>query len=298
MRLAVFTKNSTNPAYAAARLGAERTAARFGASVTHYVPRKPDDIDEQTAQIDQALADRPDAFVFVPVHVTAMVGPIGRALAAGVPVVNYLNRLDTGSFVTFVGADDYGLACEIARYLARHLQERGRLVLVEGMPGSLTSTDRMRGFRDVLGRHPGLEVLATLQGEYQQDAARSAMDAFLSAGPQFDAVMAANDSMALGVLEALAARGRRATVTGVNAVPDAITAVKRGALLATVDFDAMKIASVATEAAIRHLRGEPVPREIMLPAQIVDRANFAAWDKPLEAREVPPWEAIVAAGAR
>lgn len=296
MRLAVFTKNSTNPAYAAARLGAERTAARFGASVTHYVPRKPDDIEEQTAQIDEALAAGSDAFVFVPVHVTAMVEPIARALAAGVPVVNYLNRVDSGRFVTFVGADDYALALEIARYLAHHLQGRGRIVLVEGMPGSLTSTDRMRGFRDALAEHPELQVVTTLQGDYQQSAARSAMEVFLSSGTQFDAVMAANDSMAMGVLEALEARERRATVTGVNAVPDAITALKRGALLATVDFDAMKIASVATEAAIRHLRGEPVPREIMLPAQIVDRANFAAWDKPLEARESPPWEEILRGG--
>jgi ribose transport system substrate-binding protein len=79
-------------------------------------------------------------------------------------------------------------------------------------------------------------------------------------------------------------------------VPDAIEAVKRGTLLATVDFDAMKIASIATEAAIRHLRGETVPREIMLPARIVDRTNYAAWDKPLEARELPRWDEIVQAG--
>lgn len=293
MRLAVFTKNRTNPAYAGARLGAERTAARLGASVTHYVPVKPDDVGEQTAQIAQALAAKADAFVVVPTDVIAMKEPVARAIAAGVPVVTIVNRIEVPGVTAFVGADDHRLAHEIALYLGRHLDGRGNIVMVEGMPGAITNTDRIRGFRDALGEFPGIEVLATLPGEYQRDAARAVMDAFLASETPLDAVMAANDSMALGALDALAGRGRRAVVTGVNAIPEAAAAIKRGALLATVDFDAMKIASIATEAAIRHLRGEAVPREIMLPARIVDRANCDAWDKPLEARETPPWSEVV-----
>jgi len=55
----------------------------------------------------------------------------------------------------------------------------------------------------------------------------------------------------------------------------------------------MKMACLATEAAVRHLRGESVPREIMLPVEIVDRANCTAWDLPFEARALPAWDAIV-----
>src|SRR5688500_12242485 len=100
MRLAVFTKNRTNPAYAAARMGAERAAGRLGAEVAHYVPQKADDIEEQIALIDEALAAKPDAFVFVPVHVSAVDEAIARVDAACVPIVNYLNRLSTGDYVT------------------------------------------------------------------------------------------------------------------------------------------------------------------------------------------------------
>lgn len=293
MRLAIFTKNTTNPAYAAARLGAERTAARLDADVAHFVPRKADDVGEQIGLIEQALARGFDAFVFVPVHASLVDNAIGRVLAAGVPVVNYLNRLARGRFVSFVGADDVALGRAIAGYLVRHLHTRGDLVVMEGMPGSVTSADRLRGFVEVLSAHTGIRVVATLQGEYQQVEGRKAMEAFLDAPhPSFDAVLAANDAMALGALEALAARGLRPTVTGVNALPDAIAAVRTGALAATVDFDAMKIACIATEAAIRHLRGERVPAEILLPARIVDRTNCAAWDKPLEERECPRWDDV------
>src|SRR5258706_13700804 len=90
--IAVFTKNRTNPAYAAARLGADRTAQRLGARTVHYVPQKPDDANEQIALIDAALAQRPDAMVLVPVHPTAINDSIRRINAAGVPIIGFINR--------------------------------------------------------------------------------------------------------------------------------------------------------------------------------------------------------------
>ena len=75
--------------------------------------------------------------------------------------------------------------------------------------------------------------------------------------------------------------------------PQAIAAIKQGELLATVDFDAMKMSCIATEATIRHLRGEAVPAEILLPVEVVDASNFHPWDRPLEARDCPRWEEVV-----
>ena len=54
--IAVFTKNRTNPAYEAARLGADRTANRLGASTIHYVPETPDSVPEQIALIGDGSA--------------------------------------------------------------------------------------------------------------------------------------------------------------------------------------------------------------------------------------------------
>jgi ribose transport system substrate-binding protein len=292
MWLAVFTKNRTNPAYAAARLGADRTARNFGVDTRHYVPDRPDDVDEQIALIDEALEQRPDAFVLVPVHPTAVNGAIRRIVAAGIPLVGYLNRYTEPGPVSFVGSDDYALGVRIATYLFDHLHGRGDVLLVEGPRESVTSLDRLRGFRDARKRFPGIRFVATICGEYQRKNTIAAVAAFLTSGVRFDAVLAANDVMALGTIDALEAAGRKSIVVGVNAVPDAIQSIKQGKLLATIDFDALKIAGVATEAAIRHLRGETVPQEIILPVQIVDRSNCAEWDKPFEERPLVRWEDI------
>jgi len=288
--IAVFTKNRTNPAYTAARLGAERTAARLGARIVHYVPDTPDDVAQQTALVERAIAERPDAAVFVPVHVTAMNPSVRKLNAAGIPIVNILNRLEQGQFVTFVGSDDYRLAHDIAVHLFRHIGGAGEIVVLSGVAGAVTSQDRMRGFRDALAEWPSVRVAATRAADYQQETARRVMTELLAALPRLDGILSANDVMSLGAIEALEAAGRRAPVIGVNALPEAITAIKSGKLLATVDFDAMKIACIATEAALRHLRGETVPREIILPVKIVDASNYQPWDRPLEERECPKWE--------
>jgi ribose transport system substrate-binding protein len=291
--IAVFTKNRTNPAYDAARIGAERAAARMGARALHFVPERPDDIEQQIALVDRALEARPDAMVFVPVHLTALDGAVRKVNAAGIPIVNILNRMPVGEVVTFVGSDDYGLGRAIAGYLFRNLGGKGEVAMMEGVPAAVTSRDRVRGFRDAAREWPAIRLTATPPGDFQETTARRVMAEFLARGPRVDGVLAANDAMALGVLSALEAAGRSTPVIGVNAVPDAITAVKAGRLLATVDFDALKISSIATEAALRHLRGERVPPEIILPTQIVDRANCGAWDVPLERRQPPAWSDVV-----
>ena len=291
--VAVFTKNRTNPAYAAARLGADRSALRLGARTVHYVPEKPDDVDEQIALVDAALAARPDAIVLVPAHPTAVNEAIRRIVAARVPLIGFINRFTENCTLSYVGSEDYPLAFRIATYLGKHLDGGGDVVIVEGPRESVTSIERVRGFRDALGKFPHIRIVASICGDYQRDATLLAGEDWLRAAPHFDAILAANDVMALGMLEVLGAAGRSSVVVGVNAVPDAVTAIKEGRLLATVDFDAMKMGCVATEAAIRHLRGEVLPREIILPVQIVERANCAHWDKPFEERACPRWEDVV-----
>jgi ribose transport system substrate-binding protein len=292
VRIAVFTKNRTNPAYEAARIGADRTAKRLGASTIHYVPERPDDVAEQIALIARAIAQRPDAAVFVPVHGTQVNDAILGFDAVRIPLFNFITRTTAGRRACFVGSDDRALAAAIARYLAAKLSGRGVIVIVEGTPASATSRERLEGFHAALADYPDIRVLMSLRGEYQRDVARDAVLAAAGRLHSIDAVLCANDVMALGVLDALGVTGNpgQPLVVGVNAIPEAIAAIAAGRMLATANFDAMTMSSIATEAAVRHLRGEAVPREIIIPVRIVDAANYSAWNLPFEARACPSWQ--------
>lgn len=294
MKLAVFTKNLSNPAYAAARLGAERVAATAGATVRHFVPTTPDDPEQQSALVHEALAWRPDALVFTPVHPTKVNDAVAAVRAAGVPIFGFVNRMAPGVAVSYAGSSDTNLARDIAARLLDHLQRRGRIAVVEGPPDSITSQERVAAFDAATSRCPQLQVVARGAGGYQREPAREVFSLMLAAQPVIDGVLAANDIMAIGVLDALAAVGRSAAVVGVNAIPQAIDAIREGRMLATADFNAMQMAALATECALRHARGEAVPAEIELPVAIVDRRNCHLWDRPYEERPLATLDEVTA----
>jgi ribose transport system substrate-binding protein len=292
MTIAVFTKNATNPAYEAFRIAADQVARSAGARIVHYVPKQPDNVDEQKAMVEQVLKDRPDAVVFIPVDDVAMIDSVKKLNEAKIPIVLASNPLP-GDFVTFVGADDFEIGYKQARYLFDHLGGKGKIVVIEGTPAAPTNRERVRGYKRAFAEFPGIEVLASGVGNYQQPDAKRVMAKFLSDYPQIDAVLSANDGMALGALQALKDANRTSIVIGINGILPAVKLIETGALLASVDFNMFKIGCTATRAALRHLKGEKLPDKIMLPAEIIDKSNYKAWLVPVKEQICPEWSEVV-----
>jgi ribose transport system substrate-binding protein len=292
MTIAVFTKNTTNPAYSAFRLAADQIGQLAGANIRHFVPKQPDNVDEQKAMVDEVLKIRPDAVVFIPVDDVAMVESVQKLNDAKIPVVLASNPLP-GRFVTYVGSDDYKIGYEQARYLFDKMGGKGKIVILEGIAGAPTNRERLRGYKQALSETLGIEVLASAAGNYQQVDGKRVMAQFLKDFPQIDALLSANDSMALGALEALKEAGRTTTVIGINGILPAIKQIEAGNILATVDFNMFKIGCTATQAAVRYLHREPLPDKVMLPAQIIDKSNYKAWLVPVEQRACPDWAELV-----
>jgi ribose transport system substrate-binding protein len=289
--IAVFTKNSTNPAYDAFRLGADQIAQANGAKAVHYVPKKPDNIDEQKAMVEQVLKDKPDIVIFIPVDDVAMIDSVKKLNDAKIPVVLASNPLP-GSFVTYVGADDYEIGYRQARYLFDKLGGKGKIVVIEGVPAAPTNRERLRGYKRAFAEYPGIQVLGSGLGNYQQPDAKRVMQKFLAEHPQIDAVLSANDGMALGALEALKEANRTSIVVGINGILPAVKEIETGAILATVDFNMFKIGCTATRAAVRYLKHEPLPEKVMLPAEVIDKTNYKAWLTPVNERACPQWAEV------
>jgi ribose transport system substrate-binding protein len=292
MTIAVFTKNLTNPAYEAFRIASDQIARSTGARVLHFVPKQPDNVDEQKAMVEQVLKDKPDAVIFIPVDDVAMIDSVKKLNEAKIPMVLVSNPLP-GSFVTYVGADDFEIGYREARYLFDTLDGKGKIVVIEGTPAAPTNRERVHGYQRAFAEYPGIEVLASGIGNYQQPDAKRVMEKFLHEHSQIDAVLSANDGMALGVLEALKEANRTSIVIGVNGILPAVKQIETGAILATVDFNMFKIGCIATRAAVRHLKREPLPEKVMLPAEIIDKTNYKAWLVPVDQRSCPEWSDVV-----
>jgi len=288
-RLAVFTKNQTNPFFQTFRLGAESAAKQLNAKVTHYVPTKPDSIPEQMSQIEDVIVKKPNAIIYIPVDYKAMVPGIQKMNAAKIPVINATDRSASGEFVSFVGASDYALALESSRILFKAMGGKGNVVALEGVKGTLTNTDRMRGFADAVKQNPNIKVVASQPGNYQRLLALQVMENLMQSNPKIEGIFAANDAMASGAIEALEGAKRKALVVGINGTKEGVDAVIAGKMLATGDYGGFMQGCLSTMIAVRHLRKQPVPKQVVFPPVVIDKSNAAKYSVPVETMSCPSW---------
>lgn len=292
-RIAVMTTNLTNPHFQLVRMGAEAAARQLRAVVTNYVPNKPDSMPEQMSQIDDLVVKRPDAIVFVPADYKAMITGVAKINSAGIPIVNVTTKVIGGNFVSFVGSDDFNLGLATGRHLLKALGEKANVVIIEGLKGNIVSMNRVNGFNEALKEFPDVKLLASQTGNFQRLPANQVMENLLQAHSQIDGVLAANDAMAGGVIEALEGAGRKALVVGINGTPEAFDAIRSGRLLASGDYGSFLQGCVSVTAAIRALRKEPVVKEVVFPATLIDRSNVDQFDTPAANRLCPSWDEVV-----
>jgi ribose transport system substrate-binding protein len=292
--IAVFTKNQTNPFFQNVRVGAENAAKQLGAKVIQFVPTKPDSIPEQLSQVEDVIVKKPDAIVFTPVDYKALVPGVEKMNAAGIPVVNITDHMAGGKIVSYVGIDDYKVGRATAEALMKALGGKGNVVIIEGVKGSISNQDRTRGLTDVTKDYPNVKLLATQAGNFQRLNALQVMENLMQSFPQIDGVMAANDAMAIGAIEALDAANRKAIVVGINGTKEAVEAVKSGKLLASGQADPFMQGCLGTILAIRNLRKQSTPPEMYLKPSVIDASNYREFDMPVEARSCPKWDDVAA----
>ena len=291
--IAVFTKNQTNPYFQAVRVGTETAAKTLGVKVIQYIPTKPDSIPEQLSQVEDVIVKKPSAIIFIPVDYKALVPAVEKINAAGIPVTNITDRSAGGQFVAFVGADDYSIGLSVGHRLLKAIGGKGNVVILEGVKGSLTNTNRVRGFNDAIKEYPNVKLLASQPGNFQRLNALQVMENLMQSFPSIDGVLAANDPMAVGAIEALEGANRKALVVGINGSKEAVELIKSGKLLASGDFNGFIQGCIGTQIAVRNLRKEPTPKEVMLKPIVIDKSNSAPYEVPVEQRACPTIEQIV-----
>ncbi len=298
-QIVFHTKNVVNPFWKACSAGAKVSADRWKDQVDliYAAPTKPDNIEEQIRIMEDWITKKPDAMVFVPVDYVAMVPTVQKAVAAGIPIINYNNRMAAGKVEIFVGSDDEQMAYDIARFAFKAVGEKGKVIILDGVPGAITAQDRHRGYLRALRDVKGMELLAAQPANYSRLQAVQVMENLLQRFPAIDIVLAANDEEALGAVEAIDAAGRlsKIKVTGCDATPPGIQSILQGRQFATLGFSGFDQGYLSVEAAYRLLKGEKLPQQLILPVPVVDKSNAEPYNIPPEQRKPPVWEQVLAA---
>ncbi len=239
------------------------------------------DAGRQIQQVENFIAQGVDAIVLNPCEVEASSPAVEKTKAAGIPIVN-VNSETAATPDAFVGSRDEESARLAMAFIAEKIGGQGGILMMHGYMGQAAQIKRNAGAREVLAQHPGLKLLAAQTAEWDRAKAVTLMENWLqSYGGQIDAVFAQNDEMAMGALLAIERAGKKddILVVGVDAIGDALQAVKDGRLDATVFQDGDGQARAALQAAIALSKGEPVEKETFIPFQLVTKDNVGEFLK-------------------
>ena len=246
------------------------------------------DVAKQLDQIKNFAASGDDAIIVNPVDTSATQAMSDAAAAAGIPLV-YVNRqpinIDTlPDNQAFVASNEVDSGTLETKEVCRLLKEAGKteanIYVMQGELSNQAAVQRTADIHDVMAG-PDCGVKLTIVDEqtanWSRDQAQSLMTNWISAGKAYDAVIANNDEMAIGALQAMKAAGvdmKTMIVGGVDATQDALASMQAGDLDATVFQDAAGQGAGALDAAIKLAKGEAVEQKVWIPFQLVTPANI------------------------
>ena len=234
------------------------------------------DIDTQVSAVENFITKKVDAIVIAPADSRALVAPLARAIKAGIVVINIDVALDekakeqAGISLAFVGPDNRAGAKMAGDELAKALGEGGKVVILEGNPGADNARQRKLGFDDAV-KDGKLDLIDSRTAHWETEEANSVFSTMLTAHPDIQGVMAANDSMALGVVKAIDAAGKsgKIKVVGFDNIPAVQPLLKENKMLATVDQFGSQLAANGIDYAMKALAGEKLEGWIKTPIKLV-----------------------------
>lgn len=276
--VALVLKTLNNPFFIEMEAGAREAADSLGVELLVQAPDREIDVEKQMQIVENLLQTDVDVLALVPSGSREIVPAVVKANQAGIPVVVVDTRVDAdalaaagGRVETFIGSDNVEGGRIAGEFLARALNGRGRVAVVEGIPGHETGDSRLQGFREAIAEHPGIEIVASQTANWERDQAFNVTQNLLQSHPDLQALFAANDVMALGAVEAVAAAGRTGDliVVGFDAQDEARAAIEAGTMDATVAQHPREMGRLAVESAWRLLQGEAVPVEQPVKIELV-----------------------------
>lgn len=256
-----------------------KTAAKLlGIELEIVGPQTNFSTEEQIALIEDAITADVDAIIIAPADSKAIVPGIEKANKAGIPIATPNTKAYGGDVVTWAGVDNHEVGYRLGLLLAESINFKGNVVILEGIPGSSTSTERVEGYNEALAKYPDIKILASQTANYKRDEGMTVMENLLQKYPSIDGVGSADQSMLMGANEAIKEAGRTGIKgVGFDVAEDACVAIKNGEIVATGDQQPASQAFWAVVACWAELEGYTAPEIMYIPMAVVDSKNVDSY---------------------
>src|SRR5579872_7506765 len=206
--IGVVPKATSHLFFVSIHAGVDAAAKEFGIDVLWNGPREETEYSRQIEIVDSMIARHVDGLAISATDHSALVKPVKRAMAAGIPVCVFDSGLDVTGYVTFVATDNYGAGVTAAHQLAALVKGKGKVAELMHKPGGMSTGDRERAFEATMAKeYPAIQIVDRRYGMADRAKSRDAAEDILTAHPNLDGIFASAEANSLGAMQAIKARG-------------------------------------------------------------------------------------------
>lgn len=244
---------------------AEKYAGENGIEVELYDGNF--DASKQNGQVDQMIKSGVDGILIVPNDSKECIEGVENAYDADVPIIAVNTKVNSIKTTSYVGSNDVEAGEIITRNIVKALKGSGNVVILEGPIGQSAQIERQEGIKNTLKMYPDIHIIADKTANWSRLEAESVMQKWITTFDRIDAVIAENDDMALGALDALDKSENHAYVVGIDGMEECVQAVKEGRMLMTLFQDADAQCEMALKQMVSHLKGGRIRANYWIPFQ-------------------------------
>lgn len=281
--VALVMKTLNNPFFINMHKGAEMAADSLSVNLLVQAPDREIDVERQMQIIENLIQRNVDAICLAPSGAREIVPAILKANKANIPVLTLDSRVDSTTLaeagaevITYIGSDNVEGGRIAGETIIELLGRKGKVAVLEGVPGHETGDARLKGFHLAVDKEPDIEIVASQTGNWERDQGFNVFQNILQSHPEVEAMFACNDMMALGAIEAIAVAGRTGDilVVGFDAVQDSRQAIREGTMFGSIAQNPFEMGKFGIEQAYRLIKGEAIPEYIPVKIEMITMENL------------------------
>lgn len=273
-RIALVMSHMSNSFTTTVAKAAQEQGKELGYEVVVFDAKQ--DAGTQVSQIEQAVSQGYAGILVEPVSTDGVVPGLIAANDGGVPIATIVQQASDQSLAaTFIGGDEVKAGALQMQQAVDAIGGEGKIAVLYGPLGSDAQLARKKGYDEVLTKNPGITIAFEQSGNWVTAEALNLVENWLSTGTDLKAVVAQNDGMAVGAVQAIENAGKtgQILVFGIDATEDGVAAIKAGTLVGSVSQDTPGIGRLGVETIIKIIDGEKVPAEVLTKAEWITKDN-------------------------
>lgn len=280
-QIGLVMKTLTNPFFVEMEKGARRAEQELGFTLKVKTAAQETSIEQQIQLVEDLITDKVAAIVIAPGDSQRLVPALKKATDAGIYIVNIDNRLDQEAVklagmkpIPFISVDNEAGAYKAGQFLVAGVTTPSELAILEGIPSANNAQQRAQGARRAIAENKQVKVVVSESANWKIDEAYTVTKGLFAKHPNIKLVFAANDMMAIGAVKYLQESGKtQVKVAGFDALAEAITEIKSGRMLATIDQQAAEQGYQGMALANRLAHASTVPEVTLIDTRLITAAT-------------------------